>query len=65
MTLIILSGGIDLSVGAVLGLTGALAAGVLKNGIILGGYGVLLEFTVFGAIVVALLRVRESGFLTV
>ena len=33
MTLIILSGGIDLSVGAILALSGAVAAGVLKNGI--------------------------------
>ncbi len=32
MTLVILSGGIDLSVGAILALSGAVAAGVLKNG---------------------------------
>ncbi len=55
MTLIIISGGIDLSVGAILGLSGALAAGVLKNGIVLSGQGVLLEFTVIGAVVVALM----------
>lgn len=62
MTLIILSGGIDLSVGAILGLSGALAAGVLKNGIALNSYGVLLEFTVFGAIVIALLSGAGLGF---
>lgn len=62
MTLIILSGGIDLSVGAVLGLAGALAAGVLKNGIALSSYGVLLEFTVFGAIVIALASGAGIGF---
>ncbi len=32
MTMVILSGGIDLSVGSVLALSGAIAAGVLKNG---------------------------------
>jgi len=35
MTLIILSGGIDLSVGAILALAGAVAAGLLKNGVAL------------------------------
>jgi len=50
MTLIILSGGIDLSVGAILALAGAVAAGVLKNGIALPVFDVLLQFTVFGAI---------------
>lgn len=62
MTLIILSGGIDLSVGAILGLAGALAAGVLKNGIVIGSYGVLLEFTVFGAVVIALFAGAGLGF---
>lgn len=51
MTLIILTGGIDLSVGAILGLAGAVAAGVLKNGLALKAFGVQLQFTVFGAIV--------------
>lgn len=55
MTLIILSGGIDLSVGAILALSGAVGAGVLKNGIALPQFDVLLQFTVFGAVVVALL----------
>ena len=50
MTLIILSGGIDLSVGAILALAGAVAAGVLKNGIALPMFDVLLQFTVFGAV---------------
>ena len=51
MTLVILSGGIDLSVGAILGLAGAVAAGLLKNGVTLGALGTRLEFTVTGAIV--------------
>jgi ribose transport system permease protein len=55
MTLIILSGGIDLSVGSVLALCGAVAAGLLKNGIALPRFNVLLEFTVVGAILAGLL----------
>jgi ribose transport system permease protein len=51
MTLIILTGGIDLSVGAILGLAGAIAAGLLKNGLALKFAGVQLQFTVFGAVV--------------
>jgi len=55
MTLIILTGGIDLSVGAILGLSGAVAAGLLKNGLALKFLGVQLQFTVFGAIVAGIL----------
>src|ERR1039457_6070489 len=51
MTLIILTGGIDLSVGAMLGLAGAVAAGLLKNGLVLKAFGFVLQFTPFGAIV--------------
>src|SRR5512136_2392504 len=51
MTMVILSGGIDLSVGSVLALCGAVAAGLLKNGAPLPRFGVLLQFTVFGAMV--------------
>ena len=50
MTLIILTGGIDLSVGAMLGLAGAVAAGVFKNGLALKWFGVQLQFTLLGAI---------------
>ncbi len=50
MTLIILSGGIDLSVGAVLAFAGAVAAGVLKNGLPIPMFDVVIQFTVFGAI---------------
>jgi ribose transport system permease protein len=51
MTLIILSGGIDLSVGAILALASAVAAGVLKNGIEIPMLDVLLQVTLAGAIV--------------
>jgi ribose transport system permease protein len=55
MTLIILSGGIDLSVGSVLALAGAVAAGLLKNGVPLPAFDVFVKFTVFGSIVAGLL----------
>jgi ribose transport system permease protein len=55
MTLVILSGGIDLSVGAILALSGAVAAGLLKNGLTLAAFGFALEITPSGAILAALL----------
>jgi len=55
MTLVILTGGIDLSVGAILAFAGAVAAGLLKNGLVLKSFGVVLQFTPFGAIVVGIL----------
>jgi ribose transport system permease protein len=54
MTLVILSGGIDLSVGSVLALSGAVAAGLLKNGLALPRFNLLVQFTVPGAIVVGI-----------
>src|SRR3990172_13191379 len=51
MTMIILSGGIDLSVGSVLAFSGAVAAGLLKYGLMIEPLGIALEFTVVGAIV--------------
>jgi ribose transport system permease protein len=61
MTLIILAGGIDLSVGAVLALSGAVAAGLLKNGMVLSPMAVQLQFTVFGSIVAGLLVGAAAG----
>jgi len=55
MTLVILSGGIDLSVGSILAISGALAAGLLKNGLALPWLGVQLQFTPFGAILAGVL----------
>jgi ribose transport system permease protein len=51
MTLIILTGGIDLSVGSILAFAGAFAAGLLKDGLVLKAFGVVLQFTVFGAMI--------------
>jgi ribose transport system permease protein len=55
MTLIILTGGIDLSVGAILALAGAVAAGVLKSGLALKWFGVVLQFTPFGAVIAGII----------
>jgi ribose transport system permease protein len=55
MTLIILTGGIDLSVGAILAVSGAVAAGLLKNGLTLAWAGVHLQFTPFGAAIAGIL----------
>jgi ribose transport system permease protein len=53
MTMVILSGGIDLSVGSTLALAGAVAAGLLKHGVTIAPLGVLVEFTVVGASIAA------------
>jgi ribose transport system permease protein len=56
MTLVILTAGIDLSVGAVLALAGAVAAGLLKSGIALPErFGYVIEFNPSGAILAAVL----------
>jgi len=62
MTLIILTGGIDLSVGAILGFAGAFAAGLLKNGLVLKIFGVVLQFTPLGAIVAGIFTGLALGF---
>ena len=62
MTLVILSGGIDLSVGAILGFAGAIAAGLLKNGVTLAVLGVRLEFTPTGAVVAGLVVGGAAGW---
>jgi ribose transport system permease protein len=50
MTLVILTGGIDLSVGSVLALSGAVTAWLLRNGIAIPWLGLHAEFTVSGAV---------------
>lgn len=55
MTLIVLTAGIDLSVGSVLALCGAVAAGLLHNGIRIPLFDLYIGFTLFGAILAALL----------
>lgn len=62
MTLIILSGGIDLSVGAVLALAGAVAAGLLKNGVVIPSTDVFIEITSSGAILTGLVMGTVLGW---
>jgi ribose transport system permease protein len=55
MTLVILTGGIDLSVGSILAFSGAIAAGLIKNGIELEGLNLFIGFTLLGAILAAII----------
>lgn len=50
MTLVILTAGIDLSVGSILAFSGAIAAGLLKFGIALPTYDLYIGFTLLGAL---------------
>ncbi len=50
MTLVVLAGGIDLSVGSTLALAGSIAAGLVKSGIRLERWNTLVEVTPAGAI---------------
>src|SRR5437868_9491337 len=55
MTLIVLTAGIDLSVGSVLALCGAITAGLLKKRIEMTGSNLYIGFTIFGAVMAGLL----------
>ncbi|TWU18758.1 ABC transporter permease [Allorhodopirellula heiligendammensis] len=54
MTMVILSGGIDLSVGSVLAFSGAITAGLIKSAIPMTWLGVEFQFTTGGAILAGL-----------
>jgi ribose transport system permease protein len=62
MTLVVLTAGIDLSVGSVLALCGAITAGLLKFGIEFHGLNIYLGFTVLGAILAGLSTGAILGF---
>jgi len=62
MTLVILTGGIDLSVGSVLALSGVIMAGLLKNGLALPALNVFVGFTVLGAVLAGLIVGSFLGF---
>ena len=53
MTLIVLTAGLDLSVGSVLALCSAVSVGLFKNGIQIPSLNLFVGFTVFGALVAA------------
>lgn len=61
MTLVILTGGIDLSVGSVLALGGAITAGLLKSGIELPAFNLFIGFTLLGAILAGLIIGAAMG----
>jgi erythritol transport system permease protein len=54
MTFVILSGGIDLSVGSVAGLAGIIAGGLIHTGLVLRSFGVVVYLHTWLVIVVAL-----------
>jgi ribose transport system permease protein len=62
MTMIIVAGGIDLSVGSVLALSGAVAAGLLKHPLALPVWNVAIQFTTFGAIVAGIVVGLAAGW---
>jgi ribose transport system permease protein len=62
MTLVILTGGIDLSVGSILALSGAVAAGLLKNGVELPMFNLWIRYTFVGAALGAILVGSGLGF---
>lgn len=55
MTLVVLTAGIDLSVGSVLALCGAVAAGLLKYGIEIPSANLFIGFNILGAILAGLI----------
>jgi ribose transport system permease protein len=61
MTLIVLTAGIDLSVGSVLALCGAITAGLLKNGIEIPSSNLYIGFTILGAVLAGILTGSALG----
>jgi ribose transport system permease protein len=62
MTLVVLTAGIDLSVGSVLALCGAITAGLLKNGIPIASADAFIGFTILGAVLAGILAGGLLGF---
>jgi ribose transport system permease protein len=62
MTLVILTAGIDLSVGSVLALCGAITASLLKNGIELPSQNLFIGFTLIGAVIAGIATGSLLGF---
>lgn len=62
MTLVVLTAGIDLSVGSVLALSGAISAGLLRQGITLPGLDLYIGFTLLGAMLAGLLTGSALGW---
>ena len=63
MTFVIITGGIDLSVGSVVGLVGMLAGGLIQEGMTLKMFGVTLYFSVPMIIIFMLLFGLFTGWI--
>ena len=62
MTLIVLTGGIDLSGGSILALCGAITAGLLKSGLSFPSVDLFIGFTILGAVLAGILIGSLLGF---
>ncbi|MFM6976478.1 MAG: ABC transporter permease [Sphingobacteriaceae bacterium] len=62
MTLVVLTAGIDLSVGSVLAFSGAIAAGLLKSGIAVPQFDLFIGFTLLGTLLAGILTGAALGF---
>jgi ribose transport system permease protein len=62
MTLVVLTAGIDLSVGSILALCAAITASLLKNGIEIPSSNLYIGFTILGAIIAGLLAGALLGW---
>ncbi len=62
MTLVIITAGIDLSVGSVLALCGAVTAGLLKHGLAFPSINLFVGFTILGAVLAGILVGGLLGF---
>jgi ribose transport system permease protein len=62
MTLVVLTAGIDLSVGSILAFSGAVAAGLLKSGISFPGNDLFIGFTLLGTILAGIATGSFLGF---
>jgi ribose transport system permease protein len=61
MTMIIVAGGIDLSVGSVMALSAAVAASALTRGVVLPRFNVVVLFTPFGAVLMGVVAGAVLG----
>lgn len=62
MTLVVLTAGIDLSVGSILALCGAITAGLLKNGIEIPSANLYIGFTLLGGVLAGIVAGALLGF---
>ncbi len=62
MTFVVLTGGIDLSIGAITGLSGMIAGGLIYEGLVLSPLGVTVYFSVPMVILIAILLGVFVGF---